>query len=58
MLRQTSQQQCALAENSIYTLAWIEANWQAQQRLVQTILPEGDDDVAPAIQGRSDVAMT
>jgi len=30
---------------------------QAQQRLVQTILSE-ENDVAPEIHGRSDVAMT
>ena len=41
----------------IYTQARIEAKRQAQQRLVQTILSE-ENDVAPEIQGRSDVTMT
>ncbi len=41
----------------IYTQARIEAKRQAQQRLVQTILPE-ENDVAQDIQGRSDLMMT
>jgi hypothetical protein len=36
--------------------ARIEAKRQAQQRLVQTILSE-ENDMAPEIQGRSDVTM-
>ena len=39
----------------IYTQARIEAKRQAQQRLVQAILPEESDEWAPEIQGRSDV---
>ena len=41
----------------VYTQARIEAKRQAQQRLVQTILSEENDGVAPVIQGGSDVAM-
>ncbi len=41
----------------IYTQARIDAKRQAQQRLVQTILFEEGDGVAPMIQGRSDVAI-
>ena len=41
----------------IYTQARIEAKRQAQQRLVQTILSEEHDVLAPAIQGRYDVAI-
>ena len=40
-----------------YTQARIEAKRQAQQRLVQTILPEENDE-AQDIQGRSDLMMT
>ena len=42
----------------VYTQARIEAKRQAQQRLVQTILTEENDELAPEIQGRSDVRMT
>jgi integrase len=42
----------------IYTQARMEAKREAQQRLVQTILTEENDEVVPEIQGRSDVAMT
>ena len=41
----------------VYTQARIEAKRQAQQRLVQTILSEENDGLAPAIQGGSDVAV-
>lgn len=41
----------------VYTQARTDAKRQAQQRLVQTILSE-ENDVAPEIQGRSDVTMT
>src|SRR5664279_2194827 len=39
----------------VYTQARIEAKRQAQQRLVQTILSEENDGLAPVIHGRSDV---
>src|SRR5271165_7671807 len=42
----------------VYTQARIEAKRRAQQRLVQMILSEENDGLAPVIQGRSDVAMT
>ena len=42
----------------IYTQARIEAKRQAQQRLVQTIFTEENDELAPEIQGRSDVTRT
>jgi len=38
----------------IYTQARIEAKRQAQQRVVQAILPEESDDLVPEIQGSSD----
>ena len=41
----------------VYTQARIEAKRQAQQRLVQVILSEENDALAPAIQGGSDVAV-
>jgi integrase len=41
----------------VYTQARIEAKRQAQQRLVQTILFDENDGLAPAIQGDSDVAV-
>ena len=41
----------------VYTQARIEAKRQAQQRLVQMILSEEHDALAPAIQGGSDVAV-
>jgi integrase len=41
----------------VYTQARIEAKRQAQQRLVQVILSEEHDALAPAIQGGSDVAV-
>ena len=44
-------------QSKIYTQARIEAKRQAQQRLVQTILPE-ENDVAQEIQSRSDLTMT
>lgn len=42
----------------IYTQARIEAKRQAQQRLVQAILPEESDGGVPEIQGRSDFTKT
>ena len=42
----------------VYTQARIEAKRQAQQRLVQTILSEENDGLAPVIHGRSDVVGT
>ncbi len=41
----------------VYTQARIEAKRQAQQRLVQVILSEEHDALAPTIQGGSDVAV-
>jgi len=41
----------------VYTQARIEAKRQAQQRLVQVILSEEHDALAPAIQDGSDVAV-
>ena len=41
----------------VYTQARIEAKRQAQQRLVQMILSDEHDALAPEIQGPSDVAM-
>jgi hypothetical protein len=41
----------------VYTQARIEAKRQAQQRLVQTILSEENDGLAPVIHGGSDVAI-
>ena len=41
----------------VYTQERIEAKRQAQQRLVQMILSEEHDALAPAIQGGSDVAV-
>ena len=38
----------------IYTQARIEAKRQAQQRLVQAILPEKTDGLAPEVEGSSD----
>ena len=41
----------------VYTQARIEAKRHAQQRLVQVILSEEHDALAPAIQGGSDVLV-
>ena len=38
----------------IYTQARIEAKRHAQQRLVQAIVPEETNDLAPEVQGSSD----